>query len=249
MPADLRDRLTALGQEHGGTLFMVLLAGFKALLARWSGQTDVAVGTAIAGRGRIEVEPLIGFFVNTLVLRSDLSGDPSFQDLLTRVRDTSLAAYDHQELPFDRLVEELRPDRDLSRNPCSTCSSSSTPSSSTPFPWRACRCGPWTWTTAPPSSTSASPSPNCRTDCSALSSTPPTSSTAPPWSASPSTTYGSCATPWPTPPADCPAWTCSPRGGAGPVRPAAGPEGVRGHPARAGRGTGPPHPRRGRGHV
>ncbi|MEU9447536.1 amino acid adenylation domain-containing protein [Streptomyces sp. NPDC048277] len=117
LPADLRDRLTALGQEHGGTLFMVLLAGFKALLARWSGQTDVAVGTPIAGRARIELEPLIGFFVNTLVLRSDLSGDPSFQDLVARVRDTALAAYDHQDLPFDRLVEELRPDRDLSRNP------------------------------------------------------------------------------------------------------------------------------------
>ncbi|QNP74887.1 amino acid adenylation domain-containing protein [Streptomyces roseirectus] len=117
LPADVRDRLTALGQEHGGTLFMVLLAGFKALLARWSGQTDVAVGTPIAGRGRIELEPLIGFFVNTLVLRTALSGDPSFQDLLARVRDTALAAYDHQDLPFDRLVEELRPDRDLSRNP------------------------------------------------------------------------------------------------------------------------------------
>ncbi|MFB7333683.1 amino acid adenylation domain-containing protein [Streptomyces adustus] len=117
LPADLRDRLTALGQEHGGTLFMVLLAGFKALLARWSGQTDVAVGTPIAGRGRVELEPLIGFFVNTLVLRSDLSGDPAFTDLLARVRDTALAAYDHQDLPFDRLVEELRPDRDLGRNP------------------------------------------------------------------------------------------------------------------------------------
>ncbi|GAB7110203.1 hypothetical protein JCM4814A_85180 [Streptomyces phaeofaciens JCM 4814] len=117
LPADLRDRLTALGQEHGGTLFMVLLTGFKALLARWSGQTDVAVGTPIAGRGRVELEPLIGFFVNTLVLRSDLTGDPAFQDLLARVRDTALAAYDHQELPFDRLVEELRPDRDPGRNP------------------------------------------------------------------------------------------------------------------------------------
>ncbi|WP_244406065.1 non-ribosomal peptide synthetase [Streptomyces sp. DSM 40868] len=117
LPPDLRDGLTALGKEHGGTLFMVLLAGFKTLLARWTGQTDVAVGTPIAGRGRIELEPLIGFFVNTLVLRTDLSGDPSFQELLTRVRDTALAAYDHQDLPFDRLVEELSPDRDLSRNP------------------------------------------------------------------------------------------------------------------------------------
>ncbi|NBM15845.1 non-ribosomal peptide synthetase, partial [Streptomyces sp. GC420] len=117
LPADLRDRLTTLGQEQGGTLFMVLLAGFKALLARWSGQTDVAVGTPIAGRSRVELEPLIGFFVNTLVLRSDLSGDPSFQNLLARVRDTALAAYDHQDLPFDRLVEELRPDRDPGRNP------------------------------------------------------------------------------------------------------------------------------------
>ncbi|MFI5477049.1 amino acid adenylation domain-containing protein [Streptomyces cacaoi] len=117
LPAELRDRLAALGQEHGGTLFMVLLAGFQALLARWSGQTDVAIGTPIAGRSRVELEPLIGFFVNTLVLRSDLSGDPPFQDLLASVKDTALTAYDHQDLPFDRLVEELRPDRDLSRNP------------------------------------------------------------------------------------------------------------------------------------
>ncbi|MFE7777026.1 amino acid adenylation domain-containing protein [Streptomyces sp. NPDC057445] len=117
VPASLAGRLTALAHGRGATLFMVLLAGFQTLLARYTAQQDIAVGTPIAGRDRTELEPLIGFFVNTLVMRTDLSGDPAFTELLGRVRETALAAYEHQDVPFDRLVEELRPDRDLSRNP------------------------------------------------------------------------------------------------------------------------------------
>ncbi|MFC5955326.1 amino acid adenylation domain-containing protein [Streptomyces pratens] len=114
---ELAKRLGALGRERGATLFMVLLAGFQALLARWTGQADLAVGSPVAGRDRTELEPLVGFFVNTLVLRTDLSGDPSFDEAVRRVRETTLAAFEHRDVPFDRLVEELRPERDLSRNP------------------------------------------------------------------------------------------------------------------------------------
>ena len=96
---------------------MTLLAGFAALLQRLTGQEDLAVGTPIAGRSRAEMEPLIGLFVNTLVLRMDLAGDPGLGELLGRVRETALAAYAHQEVPFERLAEELAPDRDLSRPP------------------------------------------------------------------------------------------------------------------------------------
>ncbi|MCP4654315.1 MAG: AMP-binding protein, partial [bacterium] len=104
-------------QERGVTLFMTLLAGFTALLARTTGQEDIAVGSPIAGRNRRAIEELIGFFVNTLVLRNDLSGDPGFRELLGRARRVALEAYAHQDLPFDYLVEELEPERDLSSTP------------------------------------------------------------------------------------------------------------------------------------
>ena len=106
--------LKALSEQSGATLNMVLLAGFKALLLRYSGQDDIVVGTPVANRTRVETESLIGFFANTLVLRSDLSGDPRFSEVLARVRATSIAAFSNQDLPFERLVEALSPSRDLS---------------------------------------------------------------------------------------------------------------------------------------
>jgi hypothetical protein len=106
-----------LAGERGTTLFMVLLAAFEVLLHARTGRTDLVVGTDVANRTRPEAEPLIGFFVNQLVLRVGLEGDPSFLDLLERVRDTAAGAYAHQDLPFDRLVEELAPERSLARNP------------------------------------------------------------------------------------------------------------------------------------
>ncbi|WP_238449795.1 condensation domain-containing protein, partial [Micromonospora sp. 4G55] len=109
--------LERLSRAHGATLFMTLLAAYQVLLGRWSGQADFAVGTPVAGRGRPEVRDVVGFFLNTLVLRADLTGTPTFAELLDRVRDDALGAYKHQELPFGRLVEELRPERDLSRSP------------------------------------------------------------------------------------------------------------------------------------
>ncbi|HST62605.1 MAG TPA: condensation domain-containing protein, partial [Longimicrobium sp.] len=117
LPPEALERLRALGREEGATLYMVALSAFQALLSRYSGSEDVVVGSPIAGRGRSEVEGLIGFFVNTLVLRTDLGGDPSFRELLGRVREVTLGAYEHQELPFERLVAELRPERSLSHAP------------------------------------------------------------------------------------------------------------------------------------
>jgi amino acid adenylation domain-containing protein len=117
LSADFGRQLQTLSRKEGVTLFMTLLAGFQALLSRYSGQDDVAVGTPIAGRNRAEVEGLIGFFVNTLVMRTDLSGDPTFREVLGSVRDTCLGAYDHQDIPFEKLVEELHPQRDMSRSP------------------------------------------------------------------------------------------------------------------------------------
>jgi len=110
-------QLRELSQREGVTLFMTLLAAFHALLARYTGQRDIVVGTPIAGRTRQEIEPLIGFFVNTLVLRSSVNSDESFRELLAQVREVCLGAYGHQEVPFEKLVEELQPERHLSRSP------------------------------------------------------------------------------------------------------------------------------------
>jgi amino acid adenylation domain-containing protein len=117
LSATLTEALKALSQRNGVTLFMTLLAAFKVLLYRYTGQTDILVGTPVANRNRSEIEGLMGFFVNTLVLRTDLSGNPTFQELLQRVSETALGAYAHQDIPFERLVEALRPERNLSRQP------------------------------------------------------------------------------------------------------------------------------------
>jgi amino acid adenylation domain-containing protein len=114
---ELTQGLKTLSHEQGVTLFMTLLGAFQTLLYRYTGQDDIVVGTAIAGRNRTEIEGVIGFFVNTLVLRTDCSGHPTFCELLARVRKVALGAYAHQDLPFEKLVEELRPARNLSRTP------------------------------------------------------------------------------------------------------------------------------------
>ncbi len=117
LSADLTAALEALSHQEGVTLFMTLLAAFQSLMMRYTGQDDVVVGTPIANRNRSDIEGLIGFFVNSLVLRTDLSGEPTFRNLLKRVQENALAAYAHQDLPFEKLVEALKPTRDLSRNP------------------------------------------------------------------------------------------------------------------------------------
>lgn len=117
VPDECIQALYELSLREGVTAFMTLLAAFKVLLYRYSGQEDVAVGSTIANRNRLGTESLIGFFVNTLVLRTDLSGNPTFRELLGRVRETALGAYEHEDLPFERLVEELNPPRQPGRNP------------------------------------------------------------------------------------------------------------------------------------
>ncbi|PTL74929.1 non-ribosomal peptide synthetase, partial [Vitiosangium sp. GDMCC 1.1324] len=117
LPPELSEALTATSKQHGVSLFMTLLAGFQALLSRYSGQDDIVVGSPIAGRRTTELEGLIGFFVNTLVLRSRIAPEASFRDLLLQVRDTTLGAFEHQDMPFEKLVEELQPQRDPSRTP------------------------------------------------------------------------------------------------------------------------------------
>jgi amino acid adenylation domain-containing protein len=114
---DLLHKLEAFCKLEGSTLYMTLLTGFKALLARYTGARDLVIGTPIAGRSRTETENLIGYFVNTLVLRSDLSGDPSFREMLARIRTTVLDGFSNQELPFDKIVADLQPERSLSYNP------------------------------------------------------------------------------------------------------------------------------------
>ncbi|MBZ4423356.1 condensation domain-containing protein, partial [Myxococcus sp. RHSTA-1-4] len=117
LPRELSEALKALAQREGATPFMLLLASFQLLLSRYSGQEDVVVGSPIAGRRFSELESLIGFFINTLALRTRLDDNPSFRTLLGRVKEMTLGAYAHQDVPFEKLVEELQPVRDLSRSP------------------------------------------------------------------------------------------------------------------------------------
>lgn len=117
LPQNLTERLNTLSHQEGVTLFMTLLSAFKTLLYLYTGQEDIIIGTPIAGRSRVEIEELIGFFINTLVFRTNLSSNPSFQELLSRIREVALGAYAHQDLPFEKLLEELQPERDLSKTP------------------------------------------------------------------------------------------------------------------------------------
>ncbi|MEN6350336.1 MAG: amino acid adenylation domain-containing protein [Syntrophomonas sp.] len=117
LPKIMEEALKALSQREGGTLFMTALAAFQTLLHRYTGQDDVIVGSVTANRNRVEIEGLIGFFVNTLALRTDLSGNPTFRELLKKVREVALGAYAHPDLPFDMLIEELNLPRDPSYNP------------------------------------------------------------------------------------------------------------------------------------
>jgi amino acid adenylation domain-containing protein len=116
-PKGLTEALQKLSRKEGVTLFMTLLAAFQSLLHRYTGQNDIVVGTPIANRTRAEIEGLIGFFVNTLVMRTDTTGNPAFRELLKQVQKSALDAYAHQDLPFEKLIQELQPERDLSRGP------------------------------------------------------------------------------------------------------------------------------------
>ncbi|MGD1704673.1 amino acid adenylation domain-containing protein [Dapis sp. BLCC M229] len=117
LPKELCDAIKTLSQQQGVTLFMTLLTAFKILLYRYTQQQDIAVGTPVAGRKLTQTENLIGFFINNLVLRTNLEGNPSFLELLTQVRKVALGAYAHQDMPFEKLVEVLKPERDLGRSP------------------------------------------------------------------------------------------------------------------------------------
>ena len=117
LPKPLSNDIMAMTRREGVTLFMLLLAAFNVLLSRYTGQEDIVIGTPVAGRNRAETENLIGFFVNTLALRTNLAGDPTFRDLLARVREVALGTNAHQDFPFEKLVEELQPERSLSHSP------------------------------------------------------------------------------------------------------------------------------------
>ncbi len=117
LPSALVDALKTLSRQQGTTLYMTLVAAFQCLLSRYSSQEDLVLGTVASGRTQAESEPLIGFFVNTLVLRTDLSGNPTFSELLGRVREVVLQTHAHQEVPFDYLVKELQPERTPGQNP------------------------------------------------------------------------------------------------------------------------------------
>lgn len=114
---EIRDDLTSVAKKSGCTLFMALLAAFKILLFRYSGQSDINVGVPVAGRTRVETQQLIGYFTNTVLIRTDLAGDPDFLELIGRVRDTSVEAFMHEEVPLEKLADLTEPDRDISRNP------------------------------------------------------------------------------------------------------------------------------------
>ncbi|HET9712382.1 MAG TPA: amino acid adenylation domain-containing protein, partial [Pyrinomonadaceae bacterium] len=116
-PDGLSEKLQQLGAENNASLFMVLVGAFKALLVRYTSQEDIVIGTPVANRNKAELEGLIGFFINSLVLRTNLGGDPTFLELLARIREVTLGAYAHQELPFEKIVEALQPDRNLSHSP------------------------------------------------------------------------------------------------------------------------------------
>jgi amino acid adenylation domain-containing protein len=117
LPVSLSEGLKSLARGEGATLFMVLLAAFQVLLYRYSGQEEIVVGSPVAGRNHSEIENLIGFFVNTLALHANFSNNPTFREMLGRVREIIIGGYDHQDLPFERLVEEMHPERDLSYSP------------------------------------------------------------------------------------------------------------------------------------
>jgi non-ribosomal peptide synthetase component F len=117
LTTSLTAELKELSRARGATLFMTLMAAFKTLLYRQTGQEDLLVGTAIAGRNQSQTEGLIGFFINTLALRTDLAGSPKFTDLLAQVKKVALEAYAYQELPFDKLIEDLQPERSAGRAP------------------------------------------------------------------------------------------------------------------------------------